>query len=368
MRAKLCVVEGQATKSEIVLNSFPVKIGRSRNADLPIAHSQISREHCELYELDGAIVVRDNGSANGTFINGEPIFEEVLKPGDRLSVGPLTFVAVYQHDGEFPKLHADDEIDELQVLDDISNSQDESESVFEDEEDDIWADEVSGKESSVLELSLDDLTEQSSINNYEDSYEEQDEVEQDFDAELLFGLDDDNEEKTEHTDSLPDFDSQVTRGDEDEDWAGAYEDVEGFPIRLQMTDAGKVEIGTAVHVAGIEVGYVYNLTWAQAGEELRAEALLIVQENLGSVLRQDVRIEIHSLHQEPIVVIRSPGASKRLLSPDQVVLAHDQTPSEALHSVTTMTEEDLEDSRKSSTPPRPQRGGTPPRPRKRRSS
>jgi|GEM_PF-686350 len=106
MDAKLIVVGGQATKSEVPLSKFPVLIGRNRTADLPIAHPLVSRNHCEIYTLRGVLVVRDLESANGTKINDELITEEILKPGSRLTVGPLTFVAIYKYSGEIPDLES----------------------------------------------------------------------------------------------------------------------------------------------------------------------------------------------------------------------------------------------------------------------
>ena len=74
-----------------------------------------------MYERDGALVVRDCDSLNGTFIDDRRINEAVVKPGERLTVGPLTFVAVYEHAGElgtsvsnadFVALHAGSAADE----------------------------------------------------------------------------------------------------------------------------------------------------------------------------------------------------------------------------------------------------------------
>jgi predicted component of type VI protein secretion system len=103
MEAKLVVVGGNATKGEIRLR-LPMTIGRTKEAGLCIAHPMVSRLHCTLYELDGAIVIRDNNSSNGTLVNGERISESVLRPGDKLAVGPLTFVAIYRHAGAFPSV------------------------------------------------------------------------------------------------------------------------------------------------------------------------------------------------------------------------------------------------------------------------
>lgn len=103
MEAKLVVVGGSATRSEVKLK-LPMTIGRTKEAGLSIAHPMVSRLHCTLYELDGAVVIRDNNSSNGTFINDQKISESVLQPGDKLTVGPLTFVAIYKAPSTLPSL------------------------------------------------------------------------------------------------------------------------------------------------------------------------------------------------------------------------------------------------------------------------
>jgi hypothetical protein len=103
MEARLVVVGGKANKSEVKLK-LPAMIGRSRDADITVSHASVSRHHCLVYELDGALVVRDNGSLNGTVIDGQRVKEALLKPGQSLTIGPLTFRADYEFDGEFPRL------------------------------------------------------------------------------------------------------------------------------------------------------------------------------------------------------------------------------------------------------------------------
>jgi hypothetical protein len=77
-------------------------IGRSRQADLPVAHALVSRQHCQLFERDGILVVKDNGSLNGTFVGGQRVDEMDLRPGDELTVGPLTFQVYYETDAFVP--------------------------------------------------------------------------------------------------------------------------------------------------------------------------------------------------------------------------------------------------------------------------
>ncbi len=95
MEAKLLVVAGDANQPEIKLK-LPTVIGRSRDADVTIAHPLVSRRHCEIAEgEDGRLQVRDLGSLNGTFVGQTRVEESVLAPGDLLTVGAITFRAVY---------------------------------------------------------------------------------------------------------------------------------------------------------------------------------------------------------------------------------------------------------------------------------
>jgi predicted component of type VI protein secretion system len=94
MDAKLVVVGGDAKAAEINLK-LPTIIGRGRSASLTLRHPLVSRQHCEIYEQNGRLMVRDLGSLNGTFINNERVTEAVLPAGELLTVGTVTFRAVY---------------------------------------------------------------------------------------------------------------------------------------------------------------------------------------------------------------------------------------------------------------------------------
>ena len=94
MDAKLVVLRG-ADPTEIEL-FLPFLIGRSADAALKIPHERVSREHCRIYEFDGELAVRDLGSRNGTFVNGQQIDRPTfLSPGDELTVGGITMRAEY---------------------------------------------------------------------------------------------------------------------------------------------------------------------------------------------------------------------------------------------------------------------------------
>ena len=99
MEAKLIVVGGKASKNHVTLR-LPATIGRSREAGLTIAHPMVSRQHCEIFEADGMLRIRDLGSLNGTFIGARQIIEAPLRPNDEFTVGPLTFRISYECAGD----------------------------------------------------------------------------------------------------------------------------------------------------------------------------------------------------------------------------------------------------------------------------
>ncbi len=97
IQAKLLVIGGEVEVEEISLQ-LPVTIGRSREAVINLSHPLVSRHHCELFEANGVLMVRDLDSMNGTFVGSQRVSEAVVRPGDLLTVGTVTFRALYDHD------------------------------------------------------------------------------------------------------------------------------------------------------------------------------------------------------------------------------------------------------------------------------
>ena len=73
----------------------PVTLGRADDNTVQIDEGVISRHHARLLlDENGACVIEDLGSANGTTINGEAVERFDLQDGDRLAFGGIN--AVYQ--------------------------------------------------------------------------------------------------------------------------------------------------------------------------------------------------------------------------------------------------------------------------------
>jgi transcriptional regulator with AAA-type ATPase domain len=64
-----------------------VQIGRAADSDLVLHDLAVSERHARLEPADGAVLVRDLGSRNGTFVDGVAIQTASLRHGSRLRVG-----------------------------------------------------------------------------------------------------------------------------------------------------------------------------------------------------------------------------------------------------------------------------------------
>jgi adenylate cyclase len=63
-------------------------LGRHPNNSIQLLDKIVSKEHCILEQRDGGFILRDLGSLNGTYVNGERVRGELmLKHGDEISLG-----------------------------------------------------------------------------------------------------------------------------------------------------------------------------------------------------------------------------------------------------------------------------------------
>ncbi len=88
------VVTKPASKATTFRVQLPLLVGRSEEAKFRIQQDRVSRKHCEFFEQDGGVYLRDLGSTNGTFLNGELIETSAkvpLEPGAVVKIGSLEF-------------------------------------------------------------------------------------------------------------------------------------------------------------------------------------------------------------------------------------------------------------------------------------
>lgn len=68
-----------------------LRIGRGAHCDVTFPGTHLSREHVTMELRADSIKVIDMNSANGTFVNDEPIKEAVVRPGDKLRLDVYSF-------------------------------------------------------------------------------------------------------------------------------------------------------------------------------------------------------------------------------------------------------------------------------------
>jgi pSer/pThr/pTyr-binding forkhead associated (FHA) protein len=96
VKLRLVRRDPSAVQQEIVVEHFPVELGRGNEAAVQIDDRWLSRKHCRLVLADGALYVHDLSSRHGTLVNGQPIRECQLLPGDELCIGLTHFIAEYE--------------------------------------------------------------------------------------------------------------------------------------------------------------------------------------------------------------------------------------------------------------------------------
>ena len=80
-------LEVGGTTRRIDLTDAPLKIGRREGNTIILDDNLISRNHCTIRKEAGGIVIKDLGSSNGTYVNGQRISSINLHNGDTISVG-----------------------------------------------------------------------------------------------------------------------------------------------------------------------------------------------------------------------------------------------------------------------------------------
>lgn len=82
----------EAKDRSIILNGSKTTIGRSPESTVAIEDDSVSEHHCEIFNRNGEVMVKDLGSDAGTYVDGERIMEATLKPDQSLRVGKVEFL------------------------------------------------------------------------------------------------------------------------------------------------------------------------------------------------------------------------------------------------------------------------------------
>jgi pSer/pThr/pTyr-binding forkhead associated (FHA) protein len=98
MKVNLILLKVGGNNKAFSLPSSVTIVGRRQDCDMCVPLMVVSRRHCALNMDGGELSIRDLGSSNGTFVNGQRIDEMDLSAGDKVAIGPLNFIV--QIDGD----------------------------------------------------------------------------------------------------------------------------------------------------------------------------------------------------------------------------------------------------------------------------
>ena len=90
--SRACLIDTAANRA-IDLASARVTLGRESRNDITIPDINVSRTHAEIsLSPQGAWVITDLGSTNGTYVNGRAVASQPLNEGDHIAMGSTNFV------------------------------------------------------------------------------------------------------------------------------------------------------------------------------------------------------------------------------------------------------------------------------------
>jgi PAS domain-containing protein len=88
---KLMIIAGPNRGTTYAVQEGESTIGRQAGNTVVLQSAKVSKQHCVLVVNNDQVLLRDQGSSNGTFVNGVLVKAKPLKAGDRISVGEYVF-------------------------------------------------------------------------------------------------------------------------------------------------------------------------------------------------------------------------------------------------------------------------------------
>lgn len=90
--ARLLIKVAGKQPREVELKPGPNQFGRAAANDFQIDEPSVSLQHCEIIIKNSGTLIKDLGSTNGTLLNGYPVRESYLKPGQTICIGKVELV------------------------------------------------------------------------------------------------------------------------------------------------------------------------------------------------------------------------------------------------------------------------------------
>jgi hypothetical protein len=96
----LVVVRGPNAGARFLLDRDTTTVGRHPDSEIFLDDVTVSRRHAEFTRTEGGATIRDLGSLNCSYVNGERVEERVLGTGDEVQIGRFKLLYVGDGGGE----------------------------------------------------------------------------------------------------------------------------------------------------------------------------------------------------------------------------------------------------------------------------
>lgn len=93
---KLLITRAGEAPVHRFIDSERISMGRQPGCDLILDGNGVSKEHAVLLTIGNDHILEDQGSTNGTLVNGQPIRRRILQNRDQIDIGPYRIQYVNQ--------------------------------------------------------------------------------------------------------------------------------------------------------------------------------------------------------------------------------------------------------------------------------
>jgi adenylate cyclase len=100
MVGRITVIGPEGQKEWVLLAHNSV--GRHPNNTVQVLDRIVSKEHCHIDLVNGRYLLRDLGSLNGTYVNGERVHERPLYTGDEITMGSTRIIVAVDYGADDP--------------------------------------------------------------------------------------------------------------------------------------------------------------------------------------------------------------------------------------------------------------------------
>jgi len=82
-------IETGAERRVVPLRDDVIHVGRGLSADVRLDDATVSRKHAMIVRRPEGVVILDDRSMNGVWVNGDRITEAALEDGDEITLGRI---------------------------------------------------------------------------------------------------------------------------------------------------------------------------------------------------------------------------------------------------------------------------------------